>query len=202
MRWEQRPYSVYLSIPTVKNLSLFLVLFISTTLTYGQEGLPLDQQLLLTRYDMEWAAPASPYRVNKRPYNAFQEYDFGLYLRKEKMEIRYLFVPYEQESKREIIPHLRAPRMAMHLASNDEDSHIAAHEIDPAVLDSVYQADWGQVFYFPPKDGFSAAKDCQMLALYREDVGMCFIFLLFEEAPASLPDLAQLLRFRPRALQN
>lgn len=190
------------SFPTVKKLYFLFVLTLSTIFVYGQEGLPLEQQLLLARYDMEWTAPESPYRVNKRPYNAFQEFDFGLYLRKEKVEIRYLFIPFEDDSKRELIPHLRAPRMAMHLASNDEDSHIAAHEVDPAVLDSVYQADWGQVFYFPPKKGFSEAKDCQMMALYREEIGMCFVFLLFEEAPPSLPDLAELLRFLPRRLQN
>lgn len=186
----------------MKKLSLLFVLTFSIAITYSQDGLPLDQQLLLAHYDMEWTAPESPYRVNKRPSNAFQEYDFGLYLRKEKIEIRYLFVPFEEDNEQEFIPHLRAPRMAMHIASNDEDSHIAAHEIDPLVLDSVYQADWGQIFYFPPKKGFSEAKDCQMLALYREGVAMCFIFLLFEEVPANLPDLAELLRFLPRKLQN
>ncbi|MEO0877340.1 MAG: hypothetical protein AAFY48_22305, partial [Bacteroidota bacterium] len=96
----------------------------------------------------------------------------------------------------------RAARMAMHLAGNDEDSYIAAHEIETEELETIYQADWGQLFYFPPKGIFSEAKNCQMLALYREDVALCFVFLLFEEAPPSLPELSQLLRFQAPDLQN
>ena len=179
---------------------LFLLAFITDT--YGQAGLPLDQQLLLERFELSWDAPAVPYRATKRPQNSFQSYDIGIVFRKADLEIRYLLIPDATGSDQELIPHLRAPRMAMHLASNDEDSYIAAHDLEPGEVDSLYDADWGQKFFFSPKDIFSDAKDCEMIALYREGVGMCYIFLLFEEPSANLPELTQLLRFKPRQLQN
>ena len=171
-------------------------------ISYAQNGLGLDHQLLLDRSELQWSAPEGPYRVIKNPSNNFQEYDFGIYLRKQKVEVRYLIVPATPDSERELIPHVRAARMAMHVAGNDEDSYIAAHEIEVELLNAVYQADWGQLFYFPPKRIFSDAKNCQMLALYREGVALCFVFLLFEEATPNLPALSRLLRFQTPALQN
>ena len=186
----------------MKRTLLLVFALNAVLLSYAQDGLGLDNQLLLERHDLEWSAPTEPYRVIKNPSNSFQEYDFGLYLRKQKVEVRYLIVSAQTDSDRELIPHLRAGRMAMHIAGNEEDSYIAAHEMELEVVDTVYQADWGQTFFLPPKQIFSGAKNCQMLALYREGVAHCFVFLLFEEAPASLPELAQLLRFKPRNLQN
>ena len=188
--------------PIVKRIFLLTFLVSTAVLSQAQDGLGLDHQLLLERNALEWTAPEGPYRVIKNPTNRFQEYDFGIYLRKQKVEVRYHVVPANPESDRELIPHLRAARMAMHLAGNDEDSYIAAHEMEPEELETIYQADWGQLFYFPPKRIFSEAKNCQMLALYREDVALCFVFLLFEEAPPSLPELSQLLRFQAPNLQN
>lgn len=186
----------------MKRTFLLAIALVAAILCQAQDGLGLDNQLLLERNELEWLAPAEPYRVIKNPSNSFQDYDFGIYLRKQKVEVRYLIIPAEADSDRELIPHLRAGRMAMHIAGNDEDSYISAHEMEFDLVDSVYQADWGQVFFFPPKGIFSDAKDCQMLALYREGVALCFVFLLFEEAPPTLPKLAQLLRFKPRDLQN
>ncbi len=133
---------------------------------------------------------------------SFQEYDFAVNLRKEKLEIRYFFVSIDPESDQAIVPHLSVPRMAMHLASNEEDSYLAAHEIAPALLDTIYHADWGQTFFFKPKPVFSTFENCQMIAFYREGVGLCYTFLLFDDAPVTLPERAKMMRFRSRKLQN
>lgn len=161
----------------------------------GQEKLPLEYQLQLAQQGLEWISPEVPFRVQKYLETNYQTYDFALRLPKEKLEVRYLFVPVDEESDEALIPHLRAPRMAMHLASNEEDSYLAAHEVDPLLLDSVYQADWGETFFFRPKQGFSTAENCQMLAIYREGIGLCYVFLLFDDPPVTLPERAKMLRF-------
>lgn len=175
------------------------VLFLIVTTGFAQESLPLEHQLRLAQQELEWHEPEVPYRIRTHSSISFQAYDFAASFRKEKLEIRYFFVP-DDDSDAVLIPHLRVPRMAMHLASNEEDSYLSAHEIEPGLLDSIYQADWGMMFFFQPKPLFSSAKDCQMVAVYREGVGLLYAFLLFNEPPATLPERAQLIRFTKRQL--
>ncbi len=59
-----------------------------------------------------------------------------------------------------------------------------------------YQADWGKVFFFQPKTGFSSARHCKMLALYREGQSMAFVLFLFDEPGPVLDRRALALRFR------
>lgn len=169
-------------------------LLLSTTIIFTQEGLPLEYQLRFAQNELEWSEPEVPYRWQKHTNTTFQAYDFAISIRKEKLKIRYLFVP-DDDSHADLIPHLRVPRMAMHLASNDDGSYMSAHAIEPSLLDSVYHADWGQVFFFRPKPLFSSAKDCQMLAFYREGIGLFYVFMLFDEPPMTLPERAKLVRF-------
>jgi hypothetical protein len=178
---------------------LILFLFFVTP-TKGQEQLPLEYQLQIAQQGLDWFSPEVPYKVLRNPSMVFQEYDFAVNLRKEKLEIRYLFVPVEPDSDQALIPHLSASRMAMHLASNAEDSYLVAHEVDSAVMDTVYHADWVQIYFFKPKQVFSASENCQMLAFYREGLGLCYAFLLFDDPPVTLPERMNLMRFRPRNL--
>lgn len=166
----------------------------------AQEKLPLEYELQLAQQGLEWVAPEMPFRVQRYPEVSYQSCDFALRLPKEKLEIRYLFVPANEESDEALIPHLRAPRMAMHLASNEEDSYLTAHEVDPLLLDTLYQADWGETFFFRPKPMFSTAKNCQMLAIHLEGRGLCYVFMLFNDPPVTLPERAKMMRFRPEKL--
>jgi hypothetical protein len=169
----------------------------------AQEILPLDQRLRLAQYELEWWPPTAAYRLLKPPVNNFYPCDFYVQIRKEGLQIRYLMVPVmDVDDERSDIPQIQAATLAMHLADNEEDSYISSHQLDPGLLDSVYQADWGEQFFFHPKPGFSSAKNCQMLALFREGVAMGYIFLLFDEAPLTLPEQAQTLRFWRRKLKN
>lgn len=179
---------------------LILCCSLSSLVGYSQDRLPLEHELKLAQYELTWHKPEVPFKLLPYPRLAFQDYDFALGFRKDKLEIRYLIVPPEPDSDVALIPHLEAPRMAMHLANNDDDSYIVAHEMDLAVLDSVYHADWGQTYFFPPKQVFSAAQNCQMLVLYREGVALCYVFMLFDDPPITLPERSQLLQFWPRKL--
>jgi hypothetical protein len=182
---------------------LLLAMLLVSPLAWSQEVLPLAHQLRLANYQLEWVMPADAhYRFQRYPIQAYQDYDFSLEVRKKKLQIRYLLQPADQEEDRNPIPHLRAGAMAMHLASNEDDSYVAAHQLDSALVDSVYQADWAQTFFFQPKDAFSLAPHCQMTVIYREGVALAYIFLLFEEAPADLASYAESLHFRPRLLAD
>jgi hypothetical protein len=183
-------------------LTPFILFLFFATFVKGQEQLLFEYQLRLAQQGLEWLPQEEPFKMQKNPPMAFQEYDFAVSLRKEELEIRYFFVPIDPESDQAIVPHLIVPRMAMHLASNEEDSYLAAHEIAPALLDTVYYADWGQTFFFQPKLAFSTFENCQMIAFYREGVGLCYAFLLFNDPPPTLPERAKMMRFRPRKLQN
>jgi hypothetical protein len=186
----------------VHHLLTFILSLLLASLATGQAQLPLEVQLRLAQKELEWIPQDEPFKIQKNPNPAFQEYDFGINLRKEKLEIRYLFVPIDPESDQALIPHLSVPNMAMHLASNDDDSYLAAHEIAPALLDTIYHADWGQTFFFKPKPIFSTFENCQMIAFYREGLGLCYVFLLFDDPPLTLPERAKMMRFRPRRLQH
>lgn len=179
----------------------FLILLNSLCLA-AQSSLPLDDHLRLAQHQLEWHEPtdAANYRVRRGTGVNFLAYDFSVNFRADKLEVRYLFIPDDDAGDAPFIPHLRVPRMAMHLARNDDDSYLAAHAVDVAVLDSVYRADWGQSFVFSPKPLFSAAATCQMTAVYREGVGLLYTFLLFDEPPATLPERARLVRFAARKL--
>lgn len=183
-------------------LTSFILFFLFTPFARGQEQLSLDLQLRLAQKELEWVPQDEPYKIQKNLSSAFQEYDFGINLRKDKLEIRYLFVSIDPESDQALIPHLSVPRMAMHLASNDDDSYLAAHEIAPALLDTIYHADWGQTFFFKPKPIFSTFENCEMIAIYREELGICYTFLLFDTPPLALPERAKMMRFQPRRIQH
>jgi len=185
---------------------IFLVVLFCCCLRTGaaQEGLPLAQRLRLAQYELEWWPPtAAAYRFVKPAVNSFQPVDFAVQIRKEDLQIRYLLVPVvDVDDERSDIPQIQAATLAMHLADNEEDSYISTHQLDPGLLDSVYHADWGETYFFHPKPGFSTAKNCQLLAIFREGVAMAYIMLLFDEAPLTLPEHTRTLRFWKRKLKN
>lgn len=179
------------------------LLLLLTISVHAQHALPLEHQLRLAHYELSWEMPEEiAYKFIRYPSKTYQNFDFSLQTRKPQLQVRYLLVPAEQDEDKNLIPHLRAGAMAMHLASNEEDSYVAAHQLDPALVDSVYQADWAQTFFFKPKDAFSLAEHCQMTAIYREGVALAYVFLLFEEVPKNIATYTESLRFLPRRLPD
>lgn len=118
--------------------------------------------------------------------NTVQPYDFAIWSRKEKLEIRYFLEPYQEADKTFETPHIRASRLLLNLAANDEESIITGHAIKESELKEQFQADWGKVFYFRPKSSFSPLGNCKMLALFREGQGMAYVFFLFRKPTVEL----------------
>lgn len=175
-------------------LASLLLLFLGPFSAFAQQELPASTQALLVQHQLEWTAPAAAYRLERASNHQFNSSIFGLHLRKLRTDVFYDFIPTANDST--FVPNVKMAAIAVHLASNDEDAFMAAHAIEPAVIDSVYHADWAQTFFFPPKDAFNLYDNCQMTAIYRDGVGMAIIYLLFDEAPYELEEYAKSLRFQ------
>ncbi|MCO6487594.1 MAG: hypothetical protein J5I98_04205 [Phaeodactylibacter sp.] len=132
--------------------------------------------------------------------NPIQSYDYAIRSRKEGIEIRYLIRPYELGAPTADAPHVEASRLAMHLATNDQDYRIAAREIDPEILSDGFHADWGMQFFFRPKASFARWNHCELLALHKDGRGTAFVIFLFDEPSRELGLRFYALQFREEGL--
>lgn len=150
--------------------------------------IPQDFNQLLEQVDAYLILPLENGRYKDiRPFsNRWMNYDFSIRSRKEKLEIRYKVVPYRENDLRFQAPHVLAMQAMMQVATNDEEAVVSRLPISERSLKEDYLADWGQLFTFVPKIGFSQSSTCQMVSLYREGKGMVFLFFLFDRAPAEL----------------
>ncbi len=126
--------------------------------------------------------------------NDFLTYDFAIRSRREGLEIRYYIQPAGETAMD--VPHVDAIRLLTHLATNDERFVMSGLDVSEADLREQFNADWGKVFFFTPKESFSPRRQCKMLALFREGYGSAFVFFLFDEAGPELDHRFYALRFR------
>lgn len=127
--------------------------------------------------------------------NPWQNYDFAIRSRKEKLEIRYLIVPFKENNPLNSMPHINCMRMVTNLASNSQDVLISGLSIEEEELKEQFNADWGKIFIFQPKAGFSTRTHCKLLALHKEGLGTAYVFFLFNEADQALDNRFYALRF-------
>jgi hypothetical protein len=115
---------------------------------------------------------------------------FSLASRKENMEIKILFRP-------ELLahPHVNSVRLITQIASNEDETAISYVPLTEERTQELYGADWAKVFFFKPKIGLSLYSETKMIALYKEEVGMIFVFFLFNEADQNLLHRDQIIRF-------
>jgi len=122
--------------------------------------------------------------------NQVLDYDMAIRSKKKNLEIRYAI----QLPKTLTYPHMNSLSLATSVASNEEDTAVAVHDISKEDLKTFYNADWGATFYFKPKTGFSSRKYCKMLALHAEDKASVYVFYLFDKINEELDQ--QLYPFR------
>ncbi|MCB0637688.1 MAG: hypothetical protein KDC54_13755 [Lewinella sp.] len=180
---------------------LLLPLLAGSHLLVAQEtpDLPADVQQLLSTHQLlfDWP-PSGDFRQYHRFASDFQPTDFALWSRTARTEIRFLIQPTDTTNRRRLPwPHLEASRMVTHLADNEENTLIAAHDLVPEAVDRVLAADWAKMYFFPPKDVFAGYDHCRMLCLYREGVATAYVFFLFNEPPDEMDEWLGVLRFEP-----
>ena len=178
---------------------LFLIVVITLffiTILPAQVDVSPDFQQRLEEARVEFLEPLeAKYKDVRVARNDFLEYDFAIRSRKEKIEIRYLIEPVTKTNPIAYAPHVRTVRMLMHLARNNDAFVMSGVDVRTADLQEQFNADWGKIFFFTPKEAFSRYQECKMLALFREGQGMAYVFFLFDEPSRALDNRFYALRF-------
>lgn len=180
----------------MNRFQLFLLLLGLPSIGFSQITLDAEVQARLDACQIDLILPVeSDYKAIRAEANSFFPADLELRSRKEKMEIRYRFLPDTSLGTASSYPHLNANAQAIHLASNEPNAIISGHSFSIEELTEQFNADWAMLYTFPPKNGFSGRTTCRLLALYREGVGMAYVAFLFDQPPLSLDARLYALRF-------
>jgi hypothetical protein len=150
----------------------------------------------LAAASMEWVVPLdSDYKDIHVLENDLQSYDFAIRSKKEKLEIRYIIQPYQENDLTAHIPHIQFIRMLTHLATNEQEAIIAIHDVSEEDL-SWFHADWGKSAFFKLKDGFSGFVECRLLSLYKEEKGMAHVLFVYQQPTVALDNRFFALQFK------
>lgn len=178
-------------------LSISLSLICPAPLPAQKLDLPDTFLQKLETAGIELAIPLdSDYRDVSVRRDAHLRYDFAMRSHREDLEIRFLLIPYDERQPATAMPHIQATRAASTAATNDEEAIMTVLSVDDRLLAQCH-ADWGMIYLFTPKIGFSDKRLGKMLALYREGQGTALIFFLFDDPGNTAADEREVaLRFR------
>lgn len=183
-------------------LAGLLILF-SVSILSAQVDLSPGFDRLLDAANLEFVEPLEArYKDVRVVDNAWQPYDFAIRSRREKLEIRFLIKPYRRDDPLAEAPQLQAIRLLTHLATNDQSFVMRGMEVAERDLREHFNADWGKVFFFTPKPGFTSWKHCKLLALHSEGQGTAFVFFLFNTPGPALDHRFYALNFRDDPVEN
>lgn len=161
---------------------LFLTL-LSLSVNAQKIDYPNGFSELLDKAGVDFFEPVEAGYKDTRPVrNEFQNYHLAIFSKKEDMEIRYVISPFEKGDPFSNNPHIAVARTMSSVAVNDHEKLISAIQLEREALQNDFNADWGMVYFFTPKPGFSAYPHCRMLALHKENQATVFVFYLFEKA--------------------
>ena len=161
---------------------------------YGQIELPPTFNEILEVNDISFIYPIeNQYKVIKRPSQSLVPVDLGLKSRKHHIEIWFQFLP--ETDSHPLVPHVETMRQVFHLATNDPNELFTTLPINPQKLDSLFNASWGLVNVFKPKIAFSDKSYCKLLSLYKEQVGVMFVYFLFNKPTLEVDNRFQAIIF-------
>ncbi len=131
--------------------------------------------------------------------NDWLSYDFAIRSRKEKLELRYVIEPADADNPLHSVPTVQFTRLLTHLATNEQEAVITVHRLSSGDLE-LFNADWGKVAFFKPKNGFTDKHNCKLLSLYREGQGMAHVLFLYNKPTEAIDNRFYALRFRGEEL--
>ncbi len=171
----------------MKYLSFFFILFFTTPVIAQLEYTPQFAKLLEAT-DVILSQPLeNQYKKKMIKKNDLFEYHYAIKKKKGDLEIRYAIQPWKSKPEEvNKVPHITTLNLVNTLASNAEDSVISYHILSDKELQEHYNADWGLVAYFKPKENFSEQRHCKMLSLFSEGKGIVNVFYLFDEVSEEL----------------
>lgn len=150
---------------------------------------------ILDTFHVEFLSPVEgKYKALKPEKNDLFTADFRIRSRKEKIEILYYFEP--DTANFQLFPQVSTTRMVLHLATNNQDALISSLDLPEKQLKEGFNADWGKVSIFRPKESFSYYEYCKLLTLYKVDRGIMYILFLFDEPSLQLDQRFQAIIFQ------
>ncbi len=165
-------------------IPILLFLFVISISLQAQEiDIPYSFQNLLSEVGVDLNAPRdAAYRDIRVIKNDYQDYQLAIFSKREDLEIRYAIQPFEEHHPFSANPHVLTMRSITSVATNDPEKAISAIPLDKLSLKQDFNADWGMIYFFQPKEKFAYYKHCRMLALYKEGKGTAFVYFLFDES--------------------
>ncbi len=174
--------------------SILLLLFAGAML--AQIKMPLSFEQLLNDAQLSFNKPTeNKYKTLRPTKNSIFNYDFSIKAKRGDLEIRYAIKKINKKQSELIFPHILSMNTASHIASNHSDAEVVVQHVSNEDLKTIFKADWAAVFYFSPKHQFSKKRNCKMLSLYKESVGLVYVFFLFNKTSIDLDNQFYTLNF-------
>jgi hypothetical protein len=167
----------------MKSWNLFaLLLSISLAARAQKIDYPDHFKQLLAQCNVEFFEPVEAGYKDFEPWtNPYQPCHFAIRSREEDLQIRYFLQPWNENDPFATTPHVATFRLLTNLATNADEAVISAIQPTKKSLKEDFNADWGMIYFFQPKAGFSDLPNCRLLALYKEGKGTVFVFYLFKD---------------------
>ncbi|HFA49821.1 MAG TPA: hypothetical protein ENJ95_12505 [Bacteroidetes bacterium] len=138
---------------------------------------------LLKKANLDFFEPLDAGYKNFEPAeNEYLNAQFAIRSAKEKLEIRYFIIPWEEDNPLASNPHISTFTALANVATNADEEVVSVIQPTAAMLQKDFNADWGMTYFFRPKEAFSDKKSCRMVALCKEGQATVFIFYLFNDA--------------------
>ncbi len=126
--------------------------------------------------------------------NKFFQTDFILDI-DDKVEVRVEYFSWKKDSLAITNPNIKNGIRLGQLMTNIDDSVISLHRLGSEDL-IAFGADWATQASFHPKEEFSDKQHCQLLTLYKEEIGLVFVYLLFDNEEKYNDDWRYLIGFQ------
>jgi hypothetical protein len=160
-----------------------ILFFLLPQWVQGQKNeLPVPFGHLLEKAGLEFFEPLDAgYRTIQPLENDYLNCQYAINSNREKLEIRYYILPWNEADANTTAPHVATFRVLISVATNADEAVIAAIQPDKESLLRNFNADWGMTYFFTPKPEFSNEPACRMVALSKEGQGTVFVFFLFND---------------------
>ena len=118
-----------------------------------------------------------PVPQKKKDYGKF---DMILQSSDDAVEIRYRFKKINSIQDLANHPQLDMFQYVASLSTNDQNPNITLTEIAPAVIDTIFNADWGLYADFQPKHSLAPYPYCRLIGLYKEGHSLVYSMVFYE----------------------
>jgi len=129
---------------------------------------------------VELFTPAEQEAYTIKPDNRdFYKTDF-IIKHEDKVEMRVEYFSWKKDSLAITNPNIKNGIRLGQLMDNNDDTQISLHRLSSQDL-NIYGADWATQALFKPKPEFSDKYYCQLITMYKEETGLIFLYLLFDD---------------------